>query len=127
MIRALNESVSDRLVLAESTCLRRSRRRFVMRFAGLAIVALLAILFAGCSIKQGLADARVTEAAIKTELGVDASVSFQTFSGKGGTKHFVAVHLRTMPAGDAAAIKTQVTDIVRRSFRVHVDRVDVSF
>jgi hypothetical protein len=126
MLRALNESVSHRLSIEESTALRPSRRRFVMRFAGLTIFALLAIFFAGCSLKQGLADARVTESAIKTELGVDASVSFRTFSGSGGTKHFVAVHLQSMPAGDAAAIKTQVTDIVRRSFHVHVDRVDVS-
>ena len=127
MIRALNASVDNFHSFKRSTAAPSSRQRFVMRSAWLAILLSLAMLFAGCSLRQGLADAQATEATIKTELGVDAGVNYSTFSGTGGTKHIVTVRLLSTPAGDATTIKTEVTDIVRRSFHAHIDRVDVSF
>ena len=73
--------------------------------------------------KQSIEDSGRTTTALKSELGVDARVSFNTVSGH----TFVAVHLASPPSGDAAATKSKITDIVNKTFRAKVERVDVSF
>jgi hypothetical protein len=40
---------------------------------------------------------------------------------------FVMVHLDTAPPGTVAEVKQRVQAVVQRTFRSHVDRVDVSF
>jgi hypothetical protein len=83
-----------------------------------------AIFVAGCgSLKDGLEDSKRTTAALKTELGVDASVSFRTVNGHTS----VAVQLASPPSGDAADAKRKIADVVNRNFRAKVERVDVSF
>jgi hypothetical protein len=92
------------------------------------LLALAFVLVSGCGdLKEGLADAKRTEADIKSELHVDAQVSFRTFTGTKGKNTSVTVHLMTAPSGDANEVKTKVTDIVNRDFRSHVDSVSVSF
>jgi hypothetical protein len=75
------------------------------------------------ALKEGLEDSKRTSSALKSELGVDAQVGFRTVNGH----TTVSVHLATPPAGDAAAAKAQISDVVNRSFRTKVERVDVSF
>jgi uncharacterized lipoprotein YajG len=82
------------------------------------------IFLAGCgSLKEGLEDSKRTTAALKSELGVDASVSFRTVNGHTS----VAIQLASPPSGDAAAAKRNISDVVNRNFRAKVERVDVSF
>lgn len=38
-----------------------------------------------------------------------------------------AVQLTAPPPGDAATVKSNVTDVVTRNFHAKVDRVDVAF
>jgi len=83
-----------------------------------------AIFLGGCgSLKEGLEDSKRTTAALKSELGVDARVSFRTMNGHTS----VAVHLVSPPSGDAATAKRNIEDVVNRNFRAKVERVDVSF
>ena len=92
------------------------------------IALFLAINLLACGgLKEAGEDARSTEAAIKADLGLDAAVSYSSFSGTGGTKVRVTVRLKSLPTGDAAETKTKVVDIVNRNFRSHVDSVAVSF
>ena len=82
------------------------------------------ILMSGCgSLKEGMEDSQRTTAALKTELGVDARVSFRTVNGHTG----VAVQLASPPSGDAAVAKRNISDVVNRNFRAKVERVDLSF
>ena len=82
------------------------------------------IFLSGCgSLKEGLEDSKRTTAALKSELGVDARLSFRTVNGHTS----VAVQLASPPSGDAAALKRNITDVVNRNFRAKVERVDVSF
>jgi len=75
------------------------------------------------SLKEGLEDSKRTTSALKSELGLDAQVSFRTMNGHTS----VGVRLAAPPAGDAAAAKAQITDVVNRNFRAKVERVDISF
>ncbi len=79
------------------------------------------------SFQEGIDDAKKSKEALKTELGMDANVSFHTFSGTGGKKTIVTVAIRPAPTGDVATVKAQVTTVVTRSFRSPVERVDVTF
>jgi hypothetical protein len=78
-------------------------------------------------VKHDFEDAKKAQASIKGELGVDARVTFRTFSGANGTTTNVSVHLNAPPPGDAAALKSRVTSIVTGAFREHVDTVSVEF
>jgi hypothetical protein len=68
-------------------------------------------------------DGKRTEAAIRSELGVDSSVSVHIFNGR----TMVTAKLKSTPPGDAAAVKSKVTDIVNRNFHAKVERVDAAF
>ena len=86
----------------------------------------LALVGAGCGLREANEDANRTEAEIKTTLGVDAAVNFRVRAGGGGKNTVVIVRLKSTPPGDAASIKAKVNDIVNHTFRSHVDRVDVA-
>jgi hypothetical protein len=74
----------------------------------------------GCGmLKEAMDDCRTTSTAIKTELGVDATCSFANVNGH----TTVTVRLMSVPAGPASALKTEVTDVTRRSFHASVDAV----
>jgi hypothetical protein len=73
--------------------------------------------------KESIEDSKRATSALKSELGLDAQVSFKTVNGHTS----VGVRLATPPAGDAAAAKRSITEVVTRSFRTKVERVDVSF
>jgi hypothetical protein len=88
---------------------------------------LLGLLLGSCNLKEALEDTKKSEASIKGELGLDAKIMFTTFSGTGGTRNRVVVHLQDPPAGDPARLKEQVADIVKRNFRAHVDQVTVDY
>ena len=95
------------------------RRSLVVAFAAFAIA--LCLLISGChGFVEPIEDAKNTESAIKTELGVDATVGVRVASGMSGKKTLVTVKLKTTPTGDAAAIKSKVEDIVNHTFRSHV-------
>ncbi len=82
------------------------------------------IFLSGCgTLKEGLEDSKRTTSALKSELGLDARVSFRTVNGHTS----VAVQLASPPSGDAAAAKRTIADVVNRNFRAKVERVDVSF
>jgi hypothetical protein len=94
-------------------------RRFVYGF-----VVAFSLAVVGCGgLKEGMADSQRTTAALKSELGLDAQVSFRTMNGH----TVVGVKLSSAPAGDAASVKTKITDVVNRNFRAKVERVDVAF
>jgi hypothetical protein len=87
-------------------------------------VVVLSVGLVACgALKEGIEDSKRTSSALKSELGLDAQVSFRTMNGH----TTVGVRLATPPAGDAAAAKAQIADVVNRSFRTKVERVDVSF
>jgi hypothetical protein len=89
---------------------------------------LLALCLAACGeFKADLADAKKSQADIKSELGVDSQVSFRVFSGTKGKKLAVTVALKSPPTGDVGTLKARVSDIVARDFRSHVDNVSVAF
>ena len=101
------------------------RRSLVVALAAFTIALCLVTL--GCGgFTEAREDAKNTESAIKTELGVDATVGFRVASGMSGRKTLVTVKLKTTPTGDAVSIKSKVEDIVNHTFRSHVDRVDVA-
>ncbi len=93
--------------------------------AGLGVGLLIGAMFlSGCtSLKEGIEDSTRATAALKTEMGIDARVSFRTMNGHTS----VAVQLASPPSGDAATAKRNITDVINRNFRVKVERVDVSF
>ncbi len=102
-----------------------ARRSVVVVIA--ALVVALCLVTIGCrGFTEPIEDSKNTERAIKTELGVDAAVTFRIASGIGGRTTVVTVRLKTTPTGDAASIKSKVGDIVNHTFRSHVDRVDVA-
>jgi hypothetical protein len=84
---------------------------------------LLTVALAGCGLKEATQDAHRAEAALKAELGLDATMSFNIRNGF----TTVQVYLATPPTGDAATLKSNVTAVVNRSFRSKVGRVLVSF
>jgi hypothetical protein len=97
------------------------------------VAVLAAFVIAVCPLASGcrgftepIEDSKNTENAIKSELGVDATVTFRINAGMSGKRTVVTVRLKTAPAGDAASIKSKVDDIVNHTFRSHVERVDVS-
>jgi len=79
--------------------------------------------FACGGFRESLEDSKRATSALKSELGLDAQVSFRVVNGHTS----VAVRLATPPSGDAATAKRTIVDVVNRSFRAKVDRVDVSF
>jgi hypothetical protein len=74
-------------------------------------------------LKDAVDDSKQTTTALKSELGVDARVSFRTFNGR----TTVAVQLAEPPSGDAAALKRNIIGIVNKKFHAKVDQVEVSF
>lgn len=89
----------------------------------LALACAIAVTTASCAdVGQALRDTRETQAAVKSELGVDAAVSVRTFNGH----TTVGVRLESTPPGEAAAIKAKVTEIVKAKFHGNVERVDVA-
>ena len=85
---------------------------------------IFSIGLAACgALKDGLEDSQRTTSALKSELGLDAQISFRTTNGHTS----VGVRLAAPPTGDAAAAKAQISDVVNRSFRAKVERVDISF
>jgi hypothetical protein len=97
--------------------------RVVLRSDFRAVVLALSLGITACGFKESFEDTNRTVSALKTELGIHANVSFRTTNGR----TVVSVHLAKPPAGDAAAAKTKITDVVNRNFRTKVERVDVSF
>jgi len=91
--------------------------------AGFAALVLLLALSACGDFKQSFEDTQRASAALKSELGLDAGVSFRTVNGHTS----VAVRLATPPAGDAATAKRKITDVISRSFHTKVERVEVTF
>jgi hypothetical protein len=90
-------------------------------------LALVTTTTACVAAKEATEDARKTEAAIRSELGVDATVGFNVFSGTNGKKVRVTIRLKPPPPADSAAMKSKIADVVGRNFRSHVDQVDVVF
>ena len=91
-----------------------------------ALCALVAL--SSCTqVKHDFEDAKKSQESIKRELGVDAQVTFRTFSGTNGGRTNVSVHLSAPPPGDLGELKSRVTGIVTRTFREHVDTVSVEF
>jgi len=85
---------------------------------------ILAIGFSACGgFKDSMEDSKRATSALKSELGLDAQVSFRTMNGHTS----VGVRLTTPPQGDAGVAKRNITDVVTRSFRAKVERVDISF
>ena len=106
----------------------RRPRGVVPRIMWTVLLGLMFLVLSGCaSMKQAGEDCRKSESAIKTELGVDAMVNAHTSSINGVSTVVVSVKLKTPLPGDAGAIKGKVEDIVNRSFRAHVNRVDLAF
>jgi hypothetical protein len=99
-------------------------RTSIARFARRLVVGLsLLLTVAACaSIKEDTEDAKKARAAIKAELGYDSLVMFQT---EEGGKVNVNVLLPRKPAEDPTEIKRKVSAVVAKSFRNHVDAVDV--
>jgi hypothetical protein len=101
------------------------RSKFLRSFV---LVLTLAVGASGCGLKTGSEDARKTEAAIKSELGMEAHINFRTFtSAASGTHTIVVVTLSQPPSGDVRELKAKLTEIAGRTFRSKVDRVDVVF
>jgi hypothetical protein len=87
-----------------------------------AVILSLGLVACG-TLKEGLEDSKRTESALKSELGLDARVGFNTTNGH----TTVNIRLAAPPTGDAAAAKAQISDVVNRSFRGKVEHVFVSF
>ena len=82
------------------------------------------IFLNGCGeLKEGLEDTKRTTVALKSELGLDARVSFRSVNGHTS----VGVQLASPPSGDAATAKRNIVDVVNRHFHTKVERVDVVF
>lgn len=92
------------------------------RAASGAVVLLLNLSACG-DLKQSLEDTQRASAALKSELGLDAGVSFRTVNGHTS----VSVRLATPPSGDAATAKRKITDVISRSFHTKVEHVEVTF
>ena len=87
-------------------------------------IVIFSIGLAACGgFKDSLEDSKRATDGLKSELGLDAQVSFRTMNGHTS----VAVQLATPPTGDAATAKAKITDLVNRSFRTKVEHVAVSF
>jgi hypothetical protein len=93
------------------------------KHAAVGIVVLSLNVCACGGFKQSMEDSKRASTALKSELGLDAQVSFRTVNGHTG----VSVRLATPPSGDAATAKRNITDVVSRSFRTKVERVEVTF
>lgn len=87
------------------------------------VLLVFAIGLGACGLKQGFEDTKRTTAALKSELGLDAGVSFHTRNGH----TTVQVHLASPPPGDVATLKANVTAVVNRTFHAKVERVELSF
>lgn len=77
-------------------------------------------------LKERGQDASQAAAAIRREVGTEASVGFQVFHGTGGRRLIVNVKLANTPPGDAQQLKAKITEIVQKSFREHVDQVNIA-
>jgi hypothetical protein len=100
----------------------RKAQGWLVRVLAVAVLALSTGLV-GCSdIKQVIEDTERARTALKTELGVDSNVHFNWTNGR----HIVSVRLGSVPAGQSNEVKRKVEDVVRRTFRAKVDRVDVT-
>lgn len=90
-----------------------------------ALVIALSVAVAACGgFKENIEDSARTTSALKSELGFDAQVLFETMNGSHTT---VTVRLSKPPIGEAATVRTQITDVVNRSFRNKVERVELVF
>lgn len=79
------------------------------------------------NLKNNFEDAKRSEAALKSEMGLNATVTFGAYSGTNGQRTVVSVQLKDPPAGDPAALKARISQVVARTFRARVDRVTVAF
>jgi hypothetical protein len=85
---------------------------------------LCAVGLSACGgLKQSFEDSKRATTALKSELGIDARISFRTTNGH----TTVAVQLSAPPSGDAAVTKRNITDVVNKNFRAKVERVDIMF
>lgn len=91
--------------------------------AGLGVFVLLFSLSACGDLKQSFEDTQRASAALKSELVLDAGVTFRTVNGHTS----VSVRLATPPPGDAATAKRKITDVVSRSFHTRVEHVELTF
>ncbi len=93
------------------------------------VIALaLCLATTGCGLKAGYEDSKKTEVAIKDELGIEARVQFRTLtSSANGTHTLVTVIVREPQAGDGREFRATIVEIVKRTFRSKVDRIDVVF
>jgi hypothetical protein len=90
-------------------------------------LALALAVEASCGLlPANLEDAVKTRADIKTALGVDSKVSAHTAKRDGRTRLFVQVNLLSPVPGDAARVREDVTRIVERDFRTHVDEITIN-
>jgi hypothetical protein len=81
------------------------------------------LLIACTEMAQALADAKRTETAIKTEIGVDSTVSAHDVDG-----HVtVRAKLKAAPPASVGDVDEKVTKIVLKTFHCRVGRVDVSY
>jgi len=83
----------------------------------------LALAVSACGLKESLEDVKRTDAAIKTELGLDAHTSWESTNGHG----HVQVRLAAAPPGDATLAKRDIAAIVTRTFRSRVEQVEVAY
>ena len=89
-----------------------------------AALLVASIGIAGCGgFKQSMEDSKRATAALKSELGIDAQISFRTMNGH----TIVGVRLAKAPSGDAAEAKKRVTEVITQNFRQKVERVDIAF
>jgi hypothetical protein len=84
----------------------------------------LVVVAAACA---NQADSLACEKAIGSELGVGSMVTVNTFSNSHGKRTVVIVQLTSIPHGEPDATRASVSAIVKRTFREHVDQIDVRF
>jgi len=94
------------------------------------IAAVALVLAPACSmgeqVQRAKEDSEKARAEIHRVFGLDALVTYRVFVGAGGKRLDVQVHFAQPPAGNAAQLKDEVTDIVRHTFRDSVTSVSVS-
>ena len=96
---------------------------WTLKPAVLGAFVLLLNLSACGDLKQSFEDTQRASAALKSELGLDAGVSFRTVNGHTS----VSVRLATPPPGDAATAKRKITDVISRTFHTKVEHVELTF
>jgi hypothetical protein len=87
------------------------------------LAVLLAVPVVACAQEV---DSLACEKEIQAELGVGSQVAVSTFFASSGKRVIVKVRLVNAPQAEVSVVKAKVDEIVRRSFRSHVDEVLVS-